>query len=278
MSDTRPIGVFDSGLGGLTVVRELQRVMPGEKIVYLGDTARFPYGGRSEEVIGEFAHQAGSFLYKHDIKLMIVACNTASSVGLDSLKRHTREHPVIGVVLPGARASVLRTAEKKIGVIGTRATVRSEAYNRAILKLDSEIRVYGKPCPLFAPLVEEGLLDSEITRMTAQHYLYELVDKGIDCLILGCTHYPLLMEVIQATVGTRVQLIDTALWTAKEAQDILVALDSLNDGGDDGLAGSSFFVTDLTPGFRERAEAFLGAELTSVKRVTIEELTDAAGD
>ncbi len=270
MSDTRPIGVFDSGLGGLTVVRELFRLMPNEKIVYLGDTARVPYGGRSEEMIRRFGMQDASFLLSHDIKMLIVACNTVSSVALDHIRKNVNEIPVIGVVLPGAKAAVLRTAEKKVGVIGTIATIRANAYAKTIHSIDGSIKVYGKPCPLFVPLVEEGMQHHDITRMTVQHYLYELVDIGIDCLILGCTHYPLLMEIIQGTVGTSIQLMDSAFWTAKEAQDILVALDNAGARDFEGFAQSKFFVTDLTPNFESAAARFLGQPLQHCEKIDLD--------
>jgi glutamate racemase len=175
-------------------------------------------------------------------------------------------------VLPGSKAAVLRTAERKIGVIGTSATIRADAYTRTIQSLDKSVKVYGKACPLFVPIVEEGMLDSEITRLTAQYYLYELVDFGIDSLILGCTHYPLLMEVIQGTVGMNIQLIDSALWTAREAQDILYALDAKAEPGSGGMAGSRFFVTDPTPNFAKNAAAFLGREIENLEVIELERL------
>jgi glutamate racemase len=173
----------------------------------------------------------------------------------------------------------LRTAEKKVGVIGTRATVDSDAYARALRNIDGEIKVYSKACPLFVPLVEEGLTDSDITRMVAQHYLYELVDTGIDCLILGCTHYPLLMEVVLATVGTRVQLLDSAFWTAKEATDILTALDARHADHGNGFAASRFYVSDKTPNFDAVARRFLGREIQAAEAVDLEVLGGpASGD
>ncbi len=273
MSDDRAIGVFDSGLGGLTVVKELLRLMPYEQIIYLGDTARCPYGGRSDETIKEFSAQDTRFLTAKDIKMLIVACNTASSVALDHIKAHVEEIPVIGVVLPGCKAAVTRTADKKVGVIGTTATIKANSYTRGITNIDPTIKVYGKECPLFVPLVEEGLVNHDITRMTAQYYLYELVDIGIDCLILGCTHYPLLMEVIQGTVSSRIELIDSALWTAKEAQDIINALDVHTDGKKEGIAESQFYVTDVTPNFKRNAARFLGTELTNIEQIHLEQLT-----
>jgi glutamate racemase len=273
MNDSRPIGVFDSGLGGLTVVKELTRLMPGERIVYLGDTARCPYGGRSEDTIRAFGLQDALFLMEQDIKVLIVACNTVSSVALDHIEKTIRDIPVIGVVMPGARAAVLRTAEKKIGVIGTAATVRANAYTRAIQSLEPSIGVYGKACPLFVPLVEEGLLDHDITRLTVQHYLTEFLDRGVDCIILGCTHYPLLMPVIQEMVGVQTHLLDSALWTAKEVQDILVAMSALSPEKTGGLAASRFYVTDLTPRFKDLAVAFLGGALPAIECTPLEKLT-----
>jgi len=273
MSDPRPIGIFDSGLGGLTVVRELTRLMPGERIVYLGDTARCPYGGRSEETIKTFGMQDAMFLMEQDIKVLIVACNTVSSVALGHIEQTIKDIPVIGVVMPGARAAVLRTAEKKIGVIGTSATVRANAYTRAIHALDPAIKVYGKACPLFVPLVEEGLLDHDITQLTVQHYLTEFLDSGVDCVILGCTHYPLLMPVIQEIMGLQTHLLDSALWTAKEVQDILMALNALSPEKTGGLAASRFFVTDLTPRFKDLAASFMGGTLPAIECAPLEKLT-----
>ncbi|MDR0331046.1 MAG: glutamate racemase [Chitinispirillales bacterium] len=293
MGDSRPIGVFDSGLGGLTVAKEIFRLMPSERIIYLGDTARVPYGGKSEETIRRFGLQDARALLDLDVKLLVVACNTVSSVAIDYLERHIKGIPVIGVVLPGARAAATRSAEKRIGVVGTAATVRSMSYARAIHNIDPNIKVYGKPCPLFVPLVEEGLIDSDITRLAVQHYLYEMVDLGIDCLILGCTHYPILMEVIQSTVGNGIQLIDSALWTAKEAQNIMKALgiesaapseqreaagggvrNSVVDNAGGGLAASRFLGSDVTPNFEAVAEALLGARLPSIEKVPVEELEE----
>ncbi len=301
MGDTRPIGVFDSGLGGLTVAKEIFRLMPWERIIYLGDTARVPYGGKSEETIRRFGLQDARTLLDLNVKMLIVACNTVSSVAIDYLERHIKDVPVIGVVLPGARAAATRSAEKRIGVIGTAATVRSGAYAKAINSIDPSIKVYGKPCPLFVPLVEEGMIDNDITRLAVQHYLYEMVDLGIDTLILGCTHYPILMEVIQSTVGNRIQLVDSALWTAKEAQHIMKATGTeypaaqshsksmeqqerqaavkraagqFSADNSEGVAASRFLVSDVTPNFESVAETLLGAGLPSIEKVSVEELEE----
>ena len=272
MNDSRPIGVFDSGLGGLTVAKEIFRLMPNERIIYLGDTARVPYGGKSEDTIRRFGLQDARVLMEMDVKLLIVACNTVSSVAMDYLQEHIKEIPVIGVVLPGARAAALRSAEKKIGVIGTAATIRSGSYAKAINNIDPGIKVYGKPCPLFVPLVEEGLIDSDITQLAVRHYLYEMVDLGVDCLILGCTHYPILIEVIQSTVGNRIQLVDSALWTAKEAQNILQVMGITAGEEASGLPSSRFLVSDITPNFETVAETLLGAGLPGIEKVSVEEL------
>lgn len=269
MSDNRPIGILDSGLGGLTVAREIFRLMPHEKIIYLGDNARAPYGHRSEDVIRKFGLQCAKHLIDQDIKMLIVACNTITSVALEQIEECVRDLPSIGVVLPGARAAVLRTAEKKIGVIGTKATIRTGAYTKAIQSIGGDIRVFERESPLFVPLVEEGLLDRDVTRSAAQHYLYELLDLGVDCMILGCSHYSLLMEVIQGTVGTRIQLLDSALWTAKEAQDILTALKILSVSKGDGKAESRFLFTDKIDQMERKVSQFFGSQLTSAEYIII---------
>jgi len=272
MSDSRPIGIFDSGLGGLTVAREIFRLMPAERILYLGDTARCPYGVRSEETIREFGMQNARFLTSMDIKMLIVACNTVSSVALDYIRENVDEIPVIGVVLPACKAAVRQTAEKKIGVIGTSATIAAGAYEKTIRDMDSRIKVYSKACPLFVPIVEEGLMATEITRVAVAYYLYDLVDTGIDCLILGCTHYPLLMEAIQGIVGNHVQILDSGLWTAKEAQEILGALNAGAGKGRDGFAESKFYVTDVTPNFEKSANRFLGVRIGGVEKIGLDVL------
>jgi len=270
MNDPRPIGILDSGLGGLTVAREIFRLMPHEKIIYLGDNARAPYGHRSEAAIRNYGQQGAKYLISQDVKMLVVACNTISSVAFEQIENCARELPMIGVVLPGARAAVLRTAEKKIGVIGTKATIRTGAYTRAIQSIGADIRVFERESPLFVPLVEEGLLDRDVTRSAAQHYLYELIDLGVDCMILGCSHYSLLMEVIQGTVGTRIQLLDSALWTAKEAQDILTALKILTPSKRDGRTESRFLFTDKLDEMEQRATLFFGEKMASVEYVSIE--------
>lgn len=268
MSDKRPIGVLDSGLGGLTVAREILRLMPGERIVYLGDTARYPYGNRSDAAIRAFALEGAEMLYKKNIKLLVVACNTISAVAIKMIEQRLHGVPVIGVVLPGARAAVLRTADRKVGVIGTHATIRSAIYKQAIHRIDPSIRVYETSCPLLLPLVDEMMFDHDITRLTAQFYLYEMVDIGVDCLILGCSLFPPLFEVIQGTVGTRTQVLDSALWTAKEAQDILTALD-LRGSRDGGLYESEFLFTEEPTHSNPLIERFFGAPIEKYATVIL---------
>ncbi|MBN1576722.1 MAG: glutamate racemase [Chitinispirillaceae bacterium] len=268
MSDPRPIGVLDSGTGGLTVVREIVRLMPGERLIYAGDTARFPYGNRPEETIRSFALQGAETLFGRDIKLLVVACNTISAVALEAIERYARDVPVIGAVLPGARAAVLRTADRKIGVIGTHATIRSGAYKKAIERIDSAAKVYETATPFLIPLVEEMMFDHDITRLTVQFYLYEMIDLGVDCLILGCTHYPPLLEVVQGTVGTRMQIIDSALWTAKEVQDILTALDLCSEPEGGGLGQSAFFFTETPLHTAGQLPLFFGEALPHQKSIS----------
>ena len=273
MGDSRPVGMFDSGLGGLTVAREFFSSMPGETVLYLGDTARNPYGGRSEETIKAFGMQDAGFLRAMDIKMLIVACNTVSSVALEYIRREFNDIPVIGVVAPGARAAVSHTVNKRVGVIGTRATIRTRSYEKGIAVIDPEIKTYAKACPLFVPLVEEGLLDGEMTRLAVNHYLDDLVNYGIDCLILGCTHYPLLMESIQDVMGSGVQLLDSAFWTVKEAKDILTSMDIRGAATAGGMEKSKFFVTDMTDGFKEIAASFLGGKACNAEKINLEQLT-----
>jgi glutamate racemase len=241
--------------------------MPHERIIYFGDTARSPYGDRSVETIQAAALQCAKKLVEEDVKLLVVACTTISSVALDTIEKNIRNIPVIGTVLPGARAAVLRTAERKIGVIGTSATIRTQSYIRAVTSIDSNVKVVGKACPLFVPLVEEGMIDHDITRLTAQFYLYEMVDIGVDCVILGCTHYTMLMEVIQGTVGTRIKHIDSAMWTAKEVQDILSALNGLTMSKTGGIESSRFLFTDIGSEIERMSRFFLGKPIPVFEKV-----------
>ncbi len=261
-----PIGIFDSGIGGLTVLREILTIMPSEDVIYLGDTARVPYGIRSPETVEKYAVENTEFLLENRIKLIVVACNTASAVSLDALKKTTRV-PVVGVLLPGAEAAVRKTANRRIGVIGTEATIRSMAYQRAIVSIDPEVVVTGVACPLFVPLVEEGWIDGEITRSVAREYLGRLKDSGIDTLVLGCTHYPLLKGVIKDVVGEGIALIDSAVETAKTVRETLEAAGLSRRRNDSPIR--RFYVTDDPARFRKVGERFLGRRITCIEKVEI---------
>ncbi len=264
MSDKRPIGIFDSGVGGLTVAREIHKLLPGEDIVYFGDTARVPYGTKSRETITKFSVENVEFLMKKDVKLVVVACNTASSVSLDFLKRCFRV-PIIGVIVPGAKAAVRSTISKRVGVIGTNATIASRSYEKAIKKFDPGILVAAAGCPLFVPLVEEGWLKGSVTGEIASVYLAPLKAARIDTLIMGCTHYPLLRKVIQGVMGRNVILIDSAKEVAREAEMTLASAGALNSHSRRG--GQNFFVSDEPSGFLRVAERFLKRRIACVKRV-----------
>ena len=272
MNDAKssPIGVFDSGIGGLTVVAEIMRQLPNEEIVYFGDTARLPYGPKSNETVTQFAVQDAEFLLEHGVKNVVVACNTASSIAIEALSSRY-EVPVIGVIEPGALAAVSSTLTGKVGVIGTEGTIASGAYRRAITRLDRDIEVIETSCPLFVPLAEEGWTDREVTLVIAHEYLTPLRDAAIDVLVLGCTHYPILKATIAKVFGPSVKLIDSAEETAKEVGERLEDLDLNRLGGDP--PKHKFFVSDVPHRFREQAERFLGAPLPDVSVVTVDETT-----
>lgn len=265
MSDMRPIGILDGGIGGLTVCREISRLMPGERVVYFGNNVSFPLGRRPDDTIGTCAREGAEVLLENDIKMMVVACSTMSAVALDVVESVVRDIPVIGAVMPGARAAMLRTGNKKIGIIGTLASIRSDAYGRALRRIDKSVQDFQQATPLLSTLIEEMMLDHDITRLTAQFYLYEMIDLGVDCLILGSSCYTPLMEVIQGTVGTGMQLIDSSLWTAKEVQDLCTALDIRNDFPSDGTAESRFMLAEELPDAEKNISQFYGDTLQSVE-------------
>ena len=215
-----PIGVFDSGVGGLTVAREIMRQIPNEKIVYFGDTARLPYGSKSKDTITRYSRQIVRFLETQDVKAIVVACNTASAYALDSLEKEI-QMPIIGVVKPGAKVAAEVTQNGKIGVIGTEGTIGSQIYTEYIHNINPDARVIGKACPLFCPLVEEGLWQDPVTDEIASRYLTELIDIGIDTLILGCTHYPLIRSTVGRIMGDKVTLVNPAYETAIELKRLL---------------------------------------------------------
>lgn len=261
----RPIGIFDSGIGGLTVLKAVQTELPQENIVYFGDTARVPYGTKSKETITKFSIDNVRFLRSFEAKLVIVACNTASSLSLDIL-REKFSLPIIGVIEPGAREALARTKNGRIGVIGTKATIGSGAYEACLKRLDPSVKVYSESCPLFVPLVEEGWLDGEVVTKVARTYLDPLKNFGIDTLILGCTHYPLLKDVIQKAIGGKACLVSSAEETAKEARMLLAELRAARLSGD-GDRETLFYVSDEPEPFRALGERFLGSGIPSVAKV-----------
>jgi glutamate racemase len=264
----KSIGIFDSGVGGLTVLKEVVKALPQEDTIYLGDTARVPYGSKSPETVTRYALQVTSFLVKRDIKLLVVACNTASAVSLDALKGHF-SIPIIGVIEPGARRAVSVTRTGKVGVIGTSATIQSSAYAKAIKRLNREIEVVTRACPLFVPLAEEGWVDNEVVRLTAQIYLQGLKEEGVDTLVLGCTHYPLLRGIIAETMGNGVQLVDSAEETARTVAETLAGKDLLRPSSERG--NHHYFVTDVPAGFIRVGNRFLGGRLGDVYQINLEE-------
>ncbi len=264
LNTDNPIGVFDSGIGGLTVVRALTERLPHEWIIYFGDTARVPYGPKSPDVVRQYAIQDAAFLTSKSVKLIVVACNTVSAVALDEVEKRN-PMPVLGVISPGAQAAVVATKNKRIGVIGTVGTIVSQAYTRAIHSLDSLIEVISRPCPLFVPLAEEGLANHPATEMLTNEYLKPLLAQEIDTLVLGCTHYPLLKHTIEKVVGPQITLIDSAEATALEVEKLLAREGLLTRNN--GTPRHEFFVSDLPHRFRELGERFFGEPLESVTKV-----------
>jgi glutamate racemase len=244
--DNRPIGIFDSGVGGLTVASRVMSQLPNEKIVYFGDTARVPYGSKSKETVTKFAKQDVRFLLSKNVKAIIIACNTVSSNSLEELKKMFAI-PIFGVVRPGAKEAAKITKNSKIGVIATSATVRSDAYKKEILKIKPNAEVFSKACPLFVPLAEEGWADEEITRLTAEKYISELLEKGIDTMVMGCTHYPLLKNCIKKVVGDKIVLVDPAYETSLVAKQYLTKNDMLRDSQKE--PKHEFYVSDTTETF-----------------------------
>ena len=242
-----PIGVFDSGVGGLTVAREIMRQMPEERIVYFGDTARVPYGSKSQDTIIRYSRQIIRFLMTKHVKAIVIACNTASAYALATVEKEF-DVPIIGVIRAGARTAVQVTRNGKIGVIATEGTIGSGIYTQEIKKLRPDIEVTGKPCPLFVPLAEEGWTDNEVSRQAAKRYLEELVATGIDSLVLGCTHYPLLKRCIGQTVGEAIKLVDPAKATARRVMAFLKEHDLLNES--EGVGEKQFYLSDSTDTFR----------------------------
>ncbi len=262
-----PIGIFDSGIGGLTVQRAIASLLPHEDTIYLGDTAHVPYGTKSRETVTRYSLDIADYLSKSGIKMLVVACNTASAYSIEAL-RERLNIPVIGVIEPGAAAAVEATRAGRIGVIGTEGTIRSGAYFDAIKKRGDKISVFLKACPLFVPLAEEGMTDNRIAALTAMHYLKYFRDEPVDTLVLGCTHYPLLKDVIGLAMPEATVLIDSAEATAREVQNVLISKGLIKTHITDG-AKHSFYVTDSPERFMSVGENFLGKTFSGVKLVDL---------
>lgn len=258
------IGVFDSGLGGLTVVKELMRQLPGEDIVYFGDTARVPYGTKSKESIIRFSKENAKVLLKHKVKMIVVACNSCSSYALTRLEGWFNV-PIIGVIRAGSERAILSTRNKRVGVIATSATINSQKYKTTIQSLAPDIKVFSQACPLFVPLVEEGWMGKEVTEKIAYEYLSDLKKQKIDTLVLGCTHYPLLKGVLKRVMGPRVNLVDSAQEVAREVKEVLHHL-RLNQPVDR-KPRYQFLVSDKPQQFKKIARNFLGCEINKIKTV-----------
>lgn len=263
--NTAPIGVFDSGVGGLTVVRALMERLPLESIVYFGDTARVPYGIKSIPTIEHFTEQITDFLLAEGVKMLIIACNTMAAVAAPIVKAKAGGIPVLDVIEAGALAAVSNSPSKAIGVIGTPTTINSNAYARRMHALDDRVRVYSQACPLLVPLVEEGWLDHPVTRLTAEEYLRPVLAEGVDSLVLGCTHYPLLKPLLQAVAGAGVRLVDSATTVAELAAQRLGRECLANPG--EALPSYRFCVTDIPLRFQTIGERFLGRSLGHVEKI-----------
>ncbi len=264
--DRRPLGVFDSGVGGLTVLRSLRARLPDESVIYLGDTARVPYGTKSAGVVTRYAQLNAAFLTSLDVKLLVVACNTASAVALPAL-RSSLSVPVVGVIEPGARVAAAQTRTGVVGVLGTPGTIRSGAYQRALAAERSGLTVHAKACPLFVPLAEEGWLSGDVPRLVARSYLTGLLGQGMDTVVLGCTHYPLLRGVLQQVLGDDVTQVDSGDATAEAVAEVLAA-------GRAGAAGHGerterFYVTDVPERFVEVSARFLGSPVSAAEQVDL---------
>ena len=263
-----PIGVFDSGVGGLTVAREIMRQLPQENIVSFGDTARVPYESKSQDNIIRFSRQIINFLKTKEVKAIVIACNTASALALDTVKNEI-DIPIIGVIEPGARAAVRETRNAKIGVVGTEATINSETYTKVIKRLNPDAEVVGKSCPLFVPLVEEGFAKNKITEEVIDIYLSEFKKTDIDTMILGCTHYPLLRSRIMAYLGEQVHIVNPAYETAIDLKSILEKNGTANHS--DRSATYEFYVSDAAEKFTKLANTILPYDVATTKKINIEE-------
>ena len=263
--NNKPIGIFDSGFGGLTVMAAIAKLMPKENLIYFGDTAHVPYGTKSKKIVTEFASKISNFLVANDVKMIVIACNTASAFSLEHLRKIIKV-PIIGVIKAGSVLSAQITKNKKIGVIGTEGTVKSNAYEKEIKKYNKNIKCFSKACPLFVPLVEEGWCDGNITEDIIKVYLKELLNKNIDTIILGCTHYPLLKKTIKKVIGNKINIVDSASAMALQVEELLKEKDMLKKSG---RGKYKFFVSDSPEKFKAIGNKFLGDKIQNVKKVEI---------
>lgn len=263
-----PIGVFDSGLGGLTVLKEITSILPNENIVYFGDTARVPYGSRSKETVIKYTFQAINFLISQNVKAIVIACNTATARSLE-LAKSKYDIPIIGVIEAGARTAAYTTKNKLVGVIGTEGTINSKAYETEIHKIDKNIKIVGKACPLFVPIVEEGWADTDIAELTVKKYLEELQASNIDSLVLGCTHYPLLKNTINRVLEGKINLVNPARETARDLRDVLTKNDLLNQN-DSSQAYYKYYVSDIPERFASIGKEFLNREIEDIDQIDIQ--------
>lgn len=267
--DNRPIGIFDSGVGGLTVMREVMEQLPYENIIYLGDTARIPYGSKSEQTIKKYSYQCSSFLKSKDVKAIVIACNTASSIALEHVQK-SFDIPILGVIDPGARSAAQATENGRIGVIGTIATINSNAYQAKIMEYLHDAEVIGIPCPLFVPIVEEGWEYSNVAELTAEKYLDELIEHEVDTLVLGCTHYPILRHTIKKVVGPSVKLVNPAFETARDLKKLLTSKNILNESYS--MAKYEYYASDAPERLRRIGGNFLKKEIDNLYEIAIDNL------
>ena len=263
MTNNSPIGVFDSGVGGLTVAREIMRQLPNESIVYFGDTARVPYGNKSSDTIITYSRQITHFLMKQNVKAIVIACNTASALALEHIQKEI-SIPIIGVVKPGAKAALSATLNNNIGIIGTEGTINSNIYTKYLKNLNSNVKVYGKACPLFVPLVEEGMISDPVTDEMITRYTKELLNLNIDTLVLGCTHYPLLKNAIESILGDKIKLVNPAYETAISLKEILKDLNMLTNNS---TPNHVFYVSDGAEKFKTFANTILPCEVVEINDI-----------
>lgn len=265
--DIRPIGIFDSGIGGLTVIKEVMKILPNEDIYYFGDTARVPYGNKSPETVTKFSFQNTRFLISKGVKAIVIACNTASAFSIESVKENFKL-PVLGVIDPGARAAARETKSGKIGIIGTEGTIASKAYEKAIKRIYPDAEIFAYPCPLFVPLVEEGWAGSKVSYLVAEEYLSPLKKAGVDTLVMGCTHYPLLKKVVGDIMGPDVALINPAEETAVDLMQVLIQKGLQNESNE----GSQYryYVSDNADKFSRVGANFLNKEVFNIDKIDIE--------